>query len=301
MTPDELHEADLPTAPTPDPLPPLRLVAVHAHPDDESSKGAGTVAKYAAHGVRCTLVCCTGGEEGDILNPAMDTEEVRHNIAVVRRKELLDAVKIIGYHRLVWLGYKDSGMPDSEANKSPDCFANAPEDEAVGRLVKVIRKEKPQVVLTYGHDQEFYPHPDHLRVADVSHKAVEAAADSARYLDLGQAWEVQKVYWSMWSTQRMRAVRKVVEELGVEWPWPEERMAFSNDHLLTTHIPLDGYHSVGRRALIAHRTQIDPEAKFWAAMMHEEAFKAYPYEDWQLAGTTAEELTEDDLFAGVRA
>ncbi len=129
------------------------LLTVHAHPDDESSKGAGTVARYHADGVRTVLVCCTGGEEGDILNPAMDRPEVRADLEAVRRQELDAAAEIIGYDEVVMLGYRDSGMPDSEANARPEAFANAPLDEAVGRLVEIIRRERPQVVVTYGDDQ----------------------------------------------------------------------------------------------------------------------------------------------------
>src|SRR4051812_22753545 len=104
---------------------PLCLLSVHAHPDDEASKGAGTVAKYHAAGVRTVLVTCTGGEEGDILNPAMDRPEVRERLAEVRREELAHAAKVIGYDEVVLLGYRDSGMPETEANARPDNFANA--------------------------------------------------------------------------------------------------------------------------------------------------------------------------------
>ena len=97
----------------------LRLLTIHAHPDDESSKGAGTVALYADLGVGTTLVCCTGGEEGDILNPAMDRPEVRSNIASIRKEELDKDAKIIGYDTVHYLGYRDSGMEDSEANEHP--------------------------------------------------------------------------------------------------------------------------------------------------------------------------------------
>ena len=121
----------------------LCLLCVHAHPDDEASKGAPTVARYHAEGVRTVLVCCTGGEEGDILNPAMDTPEVRADIGRVRRDELEAATEIIGYDETVLLGYRDSGMPESEANARPESFAQAPLDEAVGRLVAVIRRGAP--------------------------------------------------------------------------------------------------------------------------------------------------------------
>ena len=90
------------------------------------------MARYHAEGVHTVLVCCTGGEEGDILNPAMDTPEVRADIGRVRMAELKAATEIIGYDETVLLGYRDSGMPDTEANARPDSFAQAPLDEAVG-------------------------------------------------------------------------------------------------------------------------------------------------------------------------
>src|SRR3954466_7992914 len=127
-------------------------MTVHAHPDDEASKGAGTVAKAHAEGVHTVLVCCTGGEAGDILNPAMDTDEVKGRLHDVRMEELAEATRIIGYDEVVMLGYRDSGMPDSEHNAPPDCFAQAPLDEAVGRLVAAIREHRPHVLVTYGDD-----------------------------------------------------------------------------------------------------------------------------------------------------
>ena len=119
------------------------VLSVHAHPDDEASKGAATMARYGAEGVRTVLVTCTGGEAGDILNPEADTEDVRADLAAVRRRELDDAVRIIGYDALYLLGYRDSGMPDTEPNAHPDNFANADLDEAVGRLVEIIRGRTP--------------------------------------------------------------------------------------------------------------------------------------------------------------
>ena len=151
------------------PVIPLGLVSVHAHPDDEASKGAGTVARYAAEGIRAALVCCTGGEEGEILNPAADTPGgARRPAARCAMAELRASVDAIGYAELYLLGYRDSGMPDTEANARPDNFANAPLDEAVGRLVAVIRREQPQVLVTYGDERAFYEHPDHIRVHEIS-------------------------------------------------------------------------------------------------------------------------------------
>src|SRR5688500_9633358 len=150
-------------------------MTIHAHPDDEASKGAPTVARYAAEGIHTVLVCCTGGEAGDILNPAMDNDEVRSRLHEVRQDELALATKVIGYDDVVMLGYRDSGMPDTPENEDPRCFARADLDEAIGRLVAIIRRERPQVIVTYPDEQQGYPHPDHLRVHDITLPAFDAA------------------------------------------------------------------------------------------------------------------------------
>ena len=194
----------------------LCLLSVHAHPDDEASKGAPTVARYHAEGVHTVLVCCTGGEEGDILNPAMDTPEVRADIGRVRMAELKASTDIIGYDETVLLGYRDSGMPDTEANARPDSFAQAPLDEAVGRLVAVIRRERPQVIITYGDDQTEYPHPDHLRVHEISVLAFDSAGDPDRFPEAGPPFTPAKLYYSVWSGERFRQIHEKFVELGLE-------------------------------------------------------------------------------------
>ena len=168
---------------------PLRLVSVHAHPDDEASKGASTVARYATEGIRAALVCSTGGEEGEILNPAADTPEVRADLGAVRMAELRASVDAIGYEELYLLGYRDSGMPGTEANARAENFANAPLDEAVGNLVEIIRREQPQVLVTYGDERAFYEHPDHIRVHEISVVAFDAAGDPDRFPHAGPPWQ----------------------------------------------------------------------------------------------------------------
>jgi mycothiol S-conjugate amidase len=283
---------------------PLCLLTVHAHPDDESSKGAGTVARYHAEGVRTVLVCCTGGEEGDILNPAMDREDVRANLAKVRGEELDRAAAIIGYDEVVMLGYHDSGMPESEANARPEAFANAPLDEAVGRLVAILRRERPQVVVTYSDDQQGYPHPDHLRVHDITQPAVERAADPAWYPEAGAPWQVAKVYYSIWSKKRAEATHEKYLELGLESPFGEEwfKRPWQDDRI-TTSIDIAGYAGVRLDALLAHATQVDPNSPFWFGLPRDVSESIHPFDDYQLAWTADDvdaPTPEADLFAGLR-
>src|ERR1700749_4216504 len=186
----------------------LCLLTVHAHPDDEASKGAGTVARYHAEGVRTVLVTCTGGEEGDILNPAMEQPGIRDRLARGSRQGLGNPARAIGYDEVVMLGYRDSGMPDSPANSDPRSFAAAPLDEAVGRLVAIVRRTRPQVIVTYPRDQQGYPHPDHLRVNEISELAFDAAGDPDRYPDAGPVWQPSRLCFVRWSHRRMRALHE---------------------------------------------------------------------------------------------
>ena len=146
-----------------------RLLSIHAHPDDEASKGASTIAAYHDKGVYCALVCCTGGEEGDILNPAMDRPEITDNLAQVRLSELQKSAKIIGYDEVIMLGYRDSGMADSPANTNSDAFANADPEEAIGRIVSIIRRIRPHVIISYPDERDWYNHPDHLQAVSYTH------------------------------------------------------------------------------------------------------------------------------------
>jgi mycothiol S-conjugate amidase len=281
---------------------PLTLLSVHAHPDDESSKGASTVARYHTEGVHTVLVCCTGGEEGDILNPAMDKDEVKADIGRVRKEELDRAAAIIGYDEVVWLGYRDSGMPDSEANKNPEAFANAPFDEAVGRLVAILRRTRPQVVLTYGDESQWYPHPDHLRVHEITQPAVERAADPEWYPEAGEPWQVSKVYFNVWSRRRALAMHEKYLELGLESPCGDRWLDRpSQDDKITTTIDIAGYTHIRLDALLAHATQIDPNSPFWFGLPREVAESIHPYDEYVRAWTLVDApLPEDDLFAGVR-
>jgi mycothiol S-conjugate amidase len=278
----------------------LCLLSVHAHPDDEASKGAPTVARYKTEGIRSVLVTCTGGEEGDILNPAMDRPEIRGNLAEVRLAELIAAADVIGYDVVELLGYRDSGMPDSEANARPDAFANAELDEAVGRLVAIIRRERPQVILTYGDDQQGYPH--HLRVHDISLPAFDLAGDPTYRPELGEPFEPSKLYYSVWARARVQATHEKFLELGLESPFTEEWFQRpSDDHRITTSIDIGDHFDVRLDALLAHATQVDPESTFWFGLPRDVARTVHPFEDFILARSRVQsDLPEIDLFAGLR-
>ena len=282
-------------------MPDRCILSVHAHPDDEASKGAPTIARYSATGVRSVLVTCTGGEEGDILNPAMDRPEVRDNLHAVRLDELRRAADIIGYDEVVLLGYRDSGMPDSEANAHPEAFANVELDEAVSALVGIIRRTRPQVILTYGDDQQGYPHPDHLRVHDISVPAFELAGDASYRPELGEPFAPSKLYYSVWSMRRIRATHDKFLELGLESPYSSEWFERPDqDHRVTTSIDIAEHYEIRLEALRAHATQVDPTSSFWFGLPPEVAREVHPYEDFILAHSRVDTtVPESDLFAGI--
>jgi len=279
------------------------MLTVHAHPDDEASKGAGTVARYREEGIRSVLVCCTGGEAGDILNPVMDRPEVRDNIADVRREELQRSADIIGYAAVIMLGYRDSGMPDMPENKHPDAFANAPLDEAVERLVRIIRAEQPHVIVTYSDHQKGYLHPDHLRVNDITVPAFEAAGDPDAFPEAGEPWTPSKLYYTAWSLERLQLTHEKCLEVNGESPFSEEFLdRESEDHLITSKIDVQQWWDNRCDALLAHATQVDPNEGFWFPLPRDIAAAVYPWDDYELAKSLVPtELPEDDLFAGLRS
>jgi len=291
------------------------LLSVHAHPDDEASKGAPTVARYHAEGVRTVLVCCTGGEEGDLQNPSLrepgqpfhglTPEQEKAMLAELRPSELAASAAAIGFDETIMLGYRDSGMAESPSNENPESFHQADLDEAVGRLVEIIRHERPQVILTYGDDQSIYPHPDHLRVHDISVPAFDRAGDPDWYPEAGTPFQPSKLYYTTWSMSRMVAVHEALLRLRGASPYDEKWLDRPNqDDRITTR--LDVRPTLGARtaALRAHATQVDPTEAFWFGLSDDELADVYPYEDWILARSLVGDIpasddVEDDLFAGI--
>lgn len=279
----------------------FRLLALHAHPDDESSKGAATVAGYVDAGVRAVLVTATGGEAGDILNPAMDRPEIAANLVAVRHAELQEAAAIIGYHKVIMLGYRDSGMPDSEDNNRPDAFTNADDEEVLERLVTIVRDEKPHVILGYD-SHERYPHPDHLAVHRYGLELFTAAADGDRFPSAGEPWAAAKMYAPVRSLNRMVKLHQAMLERGEESPyaeWIERLDPDADEGKRLTAVDISATISRGRDALRAHRTQVDPDG-FWFRVPEEVVLASYPYEDFELlAARVPVEPRETDLFDGI--
>lgn len=283
----------------------LTLLTVHAHPDDESSKGPATVAILTDRGIRSVLVTCTGGEEGDINNPAMDRPEVKANLSQIRREELDAAIRIIGYSKLYLLGYRDSGMPRAPANSHPDSFAQASLEEAGDKLIEIIRREMPQVMVTYHEDQSGYPHPDHLKVHDISVYAFDHSGDSNYKPELGPLHQVSKLYYTAWASQRTKMFHDKFIELGLESPFSQDRLNRpGNDDDITTRIDVRGYYKIRKNALLAHATQIDPTSNSWFGLPDGLSEDLWPYEDYILARSNIGETElsngyETDLFAGI--
>ncbi|KWV30072.1 mycothiol conjugate amidase Mca [Micromonospora rifamycinica] len=283
----------------------LRLMAVHAHPDDESSKGAATMAKYVAEGVDVLVVTCTGGERGSVLNPKLDRPDVWANIGEIRRAEMDAARAILGVEQ-AWLGFVDSGLPEGDPLPPlPEgCFALQDVDVAAGPLVKLMREFRPHVVTTYD-EEGGYPHPDHIMCHKISMAAFEAAGDPARYPELGTPWQPLKLYYDIgFSRGKFLALHEGMLAAGLPSPYEDwlKRWDERPDKgtRITTRVECAEYFPVRDDALRAHATQVDPDG-FWFQMPMELQQHAWPTEDFQLARSMVESpLPESDLFAGVR-
>jgi mycothiol S-conjugate amidase len=230
----------------------------------------------------------------------MDRDEVKKNLPSVRRSELDSAAAIIGYDEVVMLGYRDSGMPDSDDNNHPEAFANAELDVAIARLVKIIRRVQPQVIMTYPEVQNRYPHPDHLQVTAISIPAFERAGDPDWYPEAGPPHKPIKLYAPIWSKQRLLLTHQAFLDRDLESPFDEKWLSGKDrDDRISAMIPVDN--AVRRKALLAHATQVDPKSPFWFGLPDEVQDGIHPYEEYMLLRSRipTDEI-EDDLFAGLR-
>ncbi len=289
----------------------LRLLAVHAHPDDESSKGAATTSRYLAEGAEVVVATCTGGERGSILNQRLKEREAElmPRIHEIRRAEMDRARAILGI-RQEWMGFHDSGFPEAPEGEvdlpplDPDCFAQQDLETASAPLVALVRQFRPHVITTYD-EQGGYPHPDHVMTHRVAVEAWEKAGDPGAYPGTGQPWTPLKIYYHQtFSKPRVTALHEALLAAGLESPYADwlTRWEDRPEHkdLITTRVPCAAWFPTRDAALLAHETQVDPDGP-WFRVPLEIQQRVWPTEDYQLAfSRVTSPLPEDDLFAGVR-
>lgn len=261
------------------------------------------MAKYAHEGVRVVLVCATDGAEGDILNPRMDKPGIKERMRELREAELATACDLLGVAEIYQLGYRDSGMPNTESNKHPDAFWNVDAEEGVGRLVEIIRKERPEVVLCYDESRG-YEHPDHIRVHEWGTRAFYEAGDPERFPDRGEAWKPSKLYYfATFTKKRFQKLNDAAVDEGIEAPyagWLEnwEQMGFMEPKI-DAQIDVADWIELRSKALLAHATQIDPDS-FWFAIPDDLQRRVYPWEDYTLVYSEVDTAElEEDLFEGL--
>jgi mycothiol conjugate amidase Mca len=293
----------------------LCLMAVHAHPDDESTSG-GIFSRYAAEGVRTALVTCTLGEEGEIVDPTMDVEAVRPRLGAVRMDELRCSVAALGIEHVYLLAYRDSGMAGTAANANPLAFTNADVEAAAARLVAIVRAERPQVLVTYD-EQGGYGHPDHIMAHRIAVAAYEGAGDPTRFpVAPGQPgpWEPSKVYYIAWPRERMYELMAELERRGLPNPFADrsgaddaggsepqqEPTLLQPESAITTTIDVAAYFERKMASVACHRSQF-AESSFFRALPPDLARRAFGQETFILARSRVPtERPETDLFAGLR-
>lgn len=282
----------------------FRLLAIHAHPDDESSKGAATLARYANEGNEVMVLTCTGGERGSILNPAMDRPEVRENMIELRKKEMAKAAEILGIKQR-WLGYVDSGLPEGDPLPPlPEgSFALANTEEATADVVEVIREFRPHVMITYDENGG-YPHPDHIKTHAVSVRAWLRAGDPGFHPEKGEPWVVSKMYYTHgFVKSRFLALHNDFINRGLPSPY-QDRVDKADEwpdlmERVTTQVNVADFFHKRDDALRAHATQIDPHSR-WFAASPEDQRRVWPTEEFELAASRVDtSLPENDLFAGI--
>ena len=272
----------------------MTLMAVHAHPDDESSSTGGILARYAAEGVRTIVVTCTNGEYGDApggIKPGVDGHDP-DEVARIRRAELERACATLGVTHLEMLGYSDSGMADWDYKDHGHVFCNVPIEESTERLAKLYELYRPDVVVTYD-EQGGYNHPDHVQASRVTFAALESTGIP------------RKAYLIARRRRDWAGLRELLEAQGVELPpipepTPERlRLMEEAEARITTDVDVSAFVEQKRDALVAHASQI---AESWFGKLPSEAYlQIFSTETFiRVHDTTGAPVPEDDLFAGIR-
>jgi LmbE family N-acetylglucosaminyl deacetylase len=271
----------------------LTLMAVHAHPDDESSSTGGVLATYSAEDIRTVVVTCTNGEFGDApggIKPGQDGHD-EATVAQIRLAELRQATKLLGVSDLELLGYHDSGMPDWDYKNRPDAFCNIPPAEVTGRISALIERYRPQVLITYD-DKGLYQHPDHVYASQMAQAAVAQTGIPA------------KLYLSTIRGSSWGKLREALREAGVEFPDMEltdsqREQAAATEAAITTTVDIRPMLSRKREALMAHVSQI--QESWFAKLPPELAEETFGFESFiRTRDNTGAPVPETDLFAGLR-
>lgn len=275
-----------------------RLLLVHAHPDDEATATGATMARYCAEGAAVALVTCTSGELGEVV--ADDLAHLRGDPEALgehRRGEIRAALAEFGEVRHHWLGgpgrFRDSGMAGADGNTAPGAFAAADPAEVTRAMVEILRAERPHVVVTYD-EHGGYGHPDHIAAHRAVMTSLDPAADPDYAPELGEAWQVPKVYW----TTLPRSILKQVEEAGVEGFEPYT----VPDEELTAMVDGRDFHQAKIAALRHYRSQVNlDDGEFFANMVlrPEFALEHYLLVRGDRGPGTGPNNWEPDLFAGL--
>ncbi|MEV7414204.1 N-acetyl-1-D-myo-inositol-2-amino-2-deoxy-alpha-D-glucopyranoside deacetylase [Streptomyces sp. NPDC089919] len=292
-------------------LPARRLLLVHAHPDDESINNGATMAKYAAEGAHVALVTCTLGEEGEVIPAGLahlvaDREDT---LGAHRIGELDAAMAELGVTDHAFLGgpgrFRDSGMMGLAQNRRPGAFWNTAVDDAAPYLVEVIRRVRPQVLVTYDPDGG-YGHPDHIQAHRVAMRAAELAAEKAFRKDLGEPHEIDKIYWNRVPRSVVEAGFELLRAEGTKTPFPgvaqvDDVPGVVEDARITAEIDAPAYAAAKAAAMRAHVTQISVDGTFFALSndLAQPLFVKEYYELVRGRSGAPEGEREQDLFAGV--
>jgi LmbE family N-acetylglucosaminyl deacetylase len=275
-----------------------RLLGVFAHPDDEGIV-SGALLQYSTSGVETGLVCATRGEVGEIADPALATPE---NLGQVREGEMRAAAEALGVHNLWFLDYRDSGMAGTPENTDPRAFAQAGAAEAVGKLVKIIRAFRPQVIVTFD-ESGAYGHPDHIAIYRYTTSAFHAAADAVQYPELGQAHSVSKLYYSSFPRSAIRAIGEWMSTQSYEGSFSgldPEKLGIP-DEQISVWLNVEPWREQKDRSWSMHRTQLDPN-NLMAQVPEEVQRKWSGHECYQLAASRVgpDVPGENNLFARIQ-
>jgi len=275
-----------------------RLLGAFAHPDDEGIV-SGALLQYSTSGVETGLVCATRGEVGEIADPALATPE---NLGQVREGEMRAAAEVLGVHNLWFLDYRDSGMAGTPENADARAFAQASAAEVVGKLVKIIREFRPQVIVTFD-ESGAYGHPDHIAIYRYTTSAFHAAADAVQYPDLGPAHSVSKLYYSSFPRSALRAIGEWMSTQNYEGSFSgldPEKLGMP-DEQISVWLNVEPWREQKDRSRSMHRTQLDPN-NLMAKIPEEIQRNWRNHECYQLAASRVgpDVPGENDLFARIQ-